>query len=235
MSLCVLHRSGEQAIAFSGGFVARGAFSSLKRADELLHQAQAYAHEKALLADEAFESQRREGYEAGYASGKSDGITAVLRTLEVDQRSRELLAVRMADVVEQCIRSVLGDIGPAEVFRRRVQHLVRTAPGTAPAVLHVSPSQAHVAQAVVAELARDSAASLNWLTVMSDDHCAPHVLVLETQVGFVDASIELTIEGVRDLIGKALLQAGAQVPLAQAPALAPARVPARASAAQYGV
>jgi flagellar biosynthesis/type III secretory pathway protein FliH len=115
--------------------------------------------------------------------------------------------------VEQCIRNMLGDIGPADVFRRRVQHLVRTAPGSAPAVLHVCPSQAHVAQAVVAELAQSSATPLSWLSVVSDDHCAPHVLVLETQVGFVDASIELTIQGVRDLIGRALTQASTQVPV----------------------
>jgi type III secretion protein L len=216
MSLSFLHRQGGHALAFSGGLIERAAFQPLQDASEVLRQAEHYAQEKTAQADEAFESQRLQGYERGFASGKNDGVMAVLRTLEVEQRSRELLAGRMADVVEQCIRNMLGDIGPAEVFRRRVQHLVRTAPGgapgSAPAVLHVCPSQAHVAQAVVAELAHSSAAPLSWLTVVSDDHCAPHVLVLETQVGFVDASIELTIQGVRDLIGRALTQASAQVP-----------------------
>ena len=83
----------------------------------------------------------------------------------------------MADVVEQCVRGMLGDIGPREVFQQRVRHLLRNSPAGSNATLHVCPAKAHLAQAVIAEMATAAGGELSWLSIYSDEQCAPDTLV----------------------------------------------------------
>lgn len=211
MSLVVLHRTGHATLAFSAGRVERSAFRCLKQSDEVLREAQTavrllHEESEAQIAAESAAANER-----GFTQGLSDGIVAVLGTLEMERCLRELLADRMADVVEQCVRSMLGEIGNTEVFRQRVRHLLRSNLVGASATLHVCPSQAHLAQGVVAEQATAAGGDLNWLTVYSDDHCKPDALVLETRVGFVDASIDLTLAGARDIISRAVQRTAASL------------------------
>lgn len=211
MSLVVLHRTASTTLAFSGGRVERGAFRCLKLGDEVIREAKAAA--QALREENVAQiaAELADANERGFTQGLSDGMVAVLGTLEVERRLRELLAERMADVVEQCVRSMLGEMGQAEVFKQRVRHLLRSSPAGSGATLHVCPAQAHLAHAIVAELSNLGGGDLSWLTVYSDDHCAPDVLVLETRVGFVDASIDLTLAAARDIISSAVRRAAASL------------------------
>lgn len=211
MSLVVLHRSGKAMLAFSGGRIERTAFNCLKLGDEVLQEAQSIAKVLREESEAEIAAESAAANERGFTQGLSDGIVAVLGTLEMERCLRELLAERMADVVEQCVRSMLGEIGNTEVFKQRVRHLLRSNPAGASATLHVCPSQAHLAQGVIAEQAALAGGDLSWLSVYSDDHCNVDALVLETRVGFVDASIDLTLAGARDIISRAVQRTAASL------------------------
>jgi type III secretion system HrpE/YscL family protein len=208
MSFVVLHRiDGEPNIAVSATRIERKRFASLQSAAAVLGAAQTAAANLRDESEQLLAQQECQARETGFAQGLSDGMVAVLGTLETERRLRQLLADRMADVVEQCVRSLLGDIGPTDVFQQRVRHLLRNNPSGSNATLHVCPAQAHLAQAVLNEQAATLAATggeLTWLTIYSDEQCAPDALVLETRVGFVDASIDLTLAHARDIISRAV-------------------------------
>lgn len=211
MSFAVLHRHNASTMLLSGRRIERAAFEVLVSADRLLDEAAGAARELRDDVDRLVQEQRSAAHEIGLREGRADGVLAVLGTLEVERRLRELLASRIADVVEQCVRNLLGDIGPTEVFQRRVRQLLRSAAAGGAATLHVCPAQAHLAQAIVDEQAQVAGAELNWLTVFSDDHCARDSLVLETRVGFVDSSIELTLSATRDIISRAVVRATSEL------------------------
>ena len=211
MSFAVLHRHHDSTMLLSGRHIERAAFQVLVSADRLLDEAAVAAQALRNDVERLVQAQRAEAHETGLREGRADGVLAVLGTLEVERRMRELLASRIADVVEQCVRNVLGDMGPVEVFQRRVRQLLRSGAAGGAATLHVCPAQAHLAQAIVDEQAQVAGGELNWLTVFSDDHCARDSLVLETRVGFVDSSIELTLNGARDIISRAVLRATSQL------------------------
>ena len=158
-------------------------------------------------------AQAAEAREAGFQQGLADAMVAVMGTLETERRLRQLLADRMADVVEQCVRSMLGDIGDAATFKQRVRHLLRNNPSGSRATLHVCPAQVPLAQAAIAELAPDDSDGLAWLTIFGDEQCAANALVLETRVGFVDAHLELTLAQARDVISRAVQGAAARIGL----------------------
>jgi type III secretion system HrpE/YscL family protein len=208
MSFVVLHRvNDEPSIAVSATRIERRRFASLQSAAAVLGAAQRAAATLREESEQLLAQQEAEAREAGFAQGLADGVVAVMGTLETERRLRQLLADRMADVVEQCVRSLLGDIGPTEVFQQRVRHLLRNNPAGSNATLHVCPAQAHLAQAILNEQTAalgPSGGDMSWLSIYSDEQCAPDALVLETRVGFVDASIDLTLAHARDIISRAV-------------------------------
>jgi flagellar biosynthesis/type III secretory pathway protein FliH len=214
MSLVVLHHVDNHAVlAASATRIERGRFEALQSSAEVLRAAQIAAAELREDSEHLLETQKAEARDEGYQQGLADAMLAVMGTLETERLLRQVLADRMADVVEQCVRGMLGDIGPVEAFQRRARHLLRSTPNGARAILHVSPSQAPLAQALVAEQAAAAGGELGWLTVSSDEQCQSDALVLETRVGFIDASVDLTLAAARDLVSRAVQGAAARLGL----------------------
>lgn len=207
MSLTLLHRDGEHRLALAGTRIERQVFKVLGSAQALWTEADAAVTRQQQQAQAEAVHLRQQAWEQGYAEGRVDGVTSVLGSLEMERRARALLFERLVELVEQCVRSMLGSLGDAELFRQRVQHLVRNHRAAGSARLRVCPSQAHWALAAVAELIPVADGELPWLSVVVDDECAPDALVLETRVGFVDASVVLTLEGARRVIEAALQRA----------------------------
>jgi flagellar biosynthesis/type III secretory pathway protein FliH len=209
VSFAVLHHSANGVLAFAGARIEHKAFKELVTSDELLYQAQAAAQVVLESAERKTAEQFERAREEGFAQGRAEGIVAVLGTLEIERRMRELLTVQIASLVEQCVRNILADIGPEEVFRLRVHRLIRGGASAGASKLHVSPGQAHLVHAMLAQHTKEAGADMTWLVVESDEACARDMLVLETQVGFIDASLDLTLASVGDIIGRAVERAAA--------------------------
>jgi type III secretion system HrpE/YscL family protein len=209
MTFAVLHTGAASTLLFSGSRIEKQAFKELVASDELLCESQAAARTLLESVERTTAEQFERGREAGFEQGRSEGITAVLGTLEVERRMRDLLTGQIAALVEQCVRNILSEVGPEEVFRRRVLRLIRGGSAAGASKLHVNPGQAHLVHAMLASHTQDIGAEMSWLAVLSDESCARDTLVLETQVGFVDASLDLTLAGVSDIIGRAVDRATA--------------------------
>ncbi len=215
MTLGVLYKAASPDAAptllFDGARLPRGSFHALRLADSVLREAEAAAAQLREQTAEVLDAQKLEARAQGLAQGRADGMVAVLGTLEVERRMRELLAGRLADVVEHCVRSVLGDLGPQALLRQRVLHLVRTAATPGAATLSVCPEQLAQAQVAVAELGETMGGDVAALVVVSDARCAFDTLLLETKVGFIETSLEVTLQDTRDIVLRALAHATQQL------------------------
>jgi type III secretion system HrpE/YscL family protein len=212
MSLGLFHRTADREIRMQGSRIERQAFTALREADALLHDATLVAQRIREEAEAAAQALLVQARSEGFAQGRLEGMQAVIGTLALEERLRVLLADRLAGIVEQCVKSLLGDMGFAEAFKQRTRQLLRSATPAGGVTLHVHPAQAPLAREVVAEMAREHGAELPWLRIHADDHCADNTLVLETQVGFIDANVELTLEAARHAIAQAFAQAEQQLP-----------------------
>lgn len=211
MSFAVLHQSDTKSLMFSGVRIGRLAFRELVASDELIcearNEARSMREDAARGSAEQFERAREEGF----AQGRAEGISAVLGTLEIEARMRDLLTTQIAALVEQCVRNILADIGPEEVFRRRVNRLIRNVADVGACKLHVAPGQAHLVHSMLDAHRQEGGADMRWLAVVSDETCARDALVLETQVGFIDASLDLTLASMGDIVRRAVERAAAQL------------------------
>jgi flagellar biosynthesis/type III secretory pathway protein FliH len=207
VTFAVLHQDKAGALTFSGARIERKAFQELAASDELLTQAKAAA--QALLDSVEAESAKHfdRAREEGFAQGRVEGMVAVMATMEVERRMRELLTAQIAALVDQCVRSILSELGPEEVFKRRVHRMIRGASAGGACKLHVNPGQAHVVHALLAAQTQEAGADLGWLSVVSDEACTRDTLVMETQVGFVDASLDLTLASFGGILSRAVERA----------------------------
>jgi type III secretion system HrpE/YscL family protein len=211
MSFAMLHAGADTTLLFRGSRIEKNAFKELIASDELVCEAHASAQTLLDSVERTTSEQFERGREAGFEQGRSEGIIAVLGTLEVERRMRDLLTGQIAALVEQCVRNILSEVGPEEVFRRRVLRLIRGGSAAGASKLHVNPGQAHLVHAMLASHTKDIGGDMSWLSILSDESCARDTLVLETQVGFVDASLDLTLAGVSDIIGRAVDRATAML------------------------
>ena len=211
MTFGVLHTGRLRSMLVTGGRIERHSFEALVASDSLLQEAQAAAQAVLASAERTVAEQCEKAREEGFAQGRNEGIVAVLGTLEVERRMRELLTGQIAALVEQCVRNLLSEIGAEDVFRRRVVRLIRNGSAAGASKLHVHPGQVHLVHDLMAQQTQDHGEDLAWLTVMSDESCQRDTLVLETKVGFVDASLDLTLAGVNDIICRAVERATAQL------------------------
>lgn len=211
MSFGVLHRQPERELWFDGSRIARRAFEPLRDADALLQRARDEADALREHAKQEVQRHYDEAREAGLQAGRAEALGAVLGSIEIEAQLRELLADRLADLVEQCLQALLGEIGASEVLRQRTRHLLRqVAPGRGVTV-HAHPAQAAAVRDAVAELLAEQGQALHWLRVQGNEYCALDSLVLETQVGFVESSVSLTMKGLREVIVQAVRRAHGQL------------------------
>jgi type III secretion system HrpE/YscL family protein len=214
MSFLVLHRlDGEPIITTKATRIERSRFEALHEASGVLRAAQHAAEAMREDSEYLLATREEEARQAGYERGMAEAMVAVMGTLDSERRLRQLLADRMADVVEQCVRGIIGDPGSREVFGQRVRQLLRAAPAGSNATLHVAPAQAHLAREAITQVAAAAGGELTWLSLYVDEQCPSDALVLETQVGFIDARIELSLAAAREAISRAVQGAASRLGL----------------------
>ncbi|MFN9805551.1 MAG: type III secretion system stator protein SctL [Betaproteobacteria bacterium] len=213
MSLLLLKAESHAALIASDAVIRRDVFRQLHDIDCLLREAQASAQEMVHRAREEADALRAAAYEDGLLRGHEAAVVAVLSTLDVERRMMDLLADRIGKVVEQCIRSLIGQVAAAELYQSRIRHAVSTLVPEGQATLHVAPGQAHVAQEALARLVERTGADLRWIAIRVDERCPVDEFVIETQVGFVDARLSTTIDDARRIIEQAIRRAADRLPL----------------------
>ena len=212
-------------LLFSGERLPRDTFQAMRLADSVLREAEIAAHELRARTAATLHAQTQDARAQGFAQGKAEGLAAVLGTLEVEHRMRQWLSEQLAEVVEQCVRSLLGELGEPALMRSRILHLLSLeaaqASGASRVTLHVHPAQAALIQSVVDELIQApseappsepthsaaSQGSFAGLKVEMDPRRAVDSLLLETRTGFIESDLELTLQQTKDLLRQALAYA----------------------------
>jgi type III secretion system HrpE/YscL family protein len=215
MALLLLKADPQAACIASDAVIRRDAFRRLHDVDSLLKEAQAAAQELLQQARDEADAVRTAAYRDGLCQGREAAIIAVLGTLDVERRMMDLLAERIGKVVEQCIRSLIGQVAASELYQSRIRHAVSTLVPEGQVMLHVAPGQAHIAQEALARLIERTGADLRWITIRVDEHCPVDEFVIETQVGFVDARMSTTIDDARRIIEQAIRRAAERLPTSQ--------------------
>lgn len=187
-----------------GAKIVRAAeFQTLLDADAIIAAAEA---EAARIRDEARAEYQREK-ERGYADGLVEGRLEMAEKM-IDSVGHAVdyfsgLETKVVELVLKALKRILGELDA----RERVVHVVRTALAVArtqPRVtLRVAPADAEIARERLAEITQPYP-EIHYVEVVADSRLAPAACILETDMGVIDASLDLQLAAIEKSLARSL-------------------------------
>jgi type III secretion protein L len=182
-------------------------YAVVVEAEQIIAQAQAQAAALVAQAMADYEAEKKRGYEDGLAEGQERIAEKMLNTVTEAVNYFGSLERKVVEVVMQALRRIVGEMDSNEMILRVVKNSLEVARTQKQVTLRASPSQVDYLRSQLNEILAQFP-SINYIDVTADSRLKPGGCILETEMGFVDASVEVQLEAIR----KSLLKATAHVP-----------------------
>ena len=174
-------------------------YSRLLEAQGLLDDARAEAEDIRRRAEAAYQERKQQGYEDGVLEGQMQQAEKMLETGMQAVEYLEGLERQIVEVVTTAVRKIVGEMDD----RERIVRLVRTAldqvRGRQRVTVRVCPEEEqYVREALAPMLARASASA--GLDVVADQHMHPGDCTLESEMGVVDAGLEVQLKAIENAL-----------------------------------
>ena len=173
-----------------------------KKAGELVAAAKAEAKALKDSSQAAFEEEKRKGYEAGLAEGKKEMASQMLEMTAKNVRKFAHFEEAILNIVMRSLRRVIGEIDDTELIRRIVTNALQIVRNQKQAILKVNPDQAPAVRKSVAEWAK-SGNQIELLEGVADGRLGKNACLIETEIGTVDASLDVQLTAIRRVLAKA--------------------------------
>lgn len=178
-------------------------YSAYLKAEEVIALARNKAAGIIKDARRAFEAEKKRGYDEGMEAGNQK-ISEVM--IESVARSVENFSEFENDVIEvvgDALRKILGEIDSEELISRVVKSALATVRNQKKVTVIVNPSDAEVVRNQVNELLSEYPA-INTIDVLTDARVNAGGCKIETEMGVVDASLEVQLEAIRKALIKVI-------------------------------
>lgn len=169
--------------------------------DKILEKAKQEADKILSDAKEVYESEKKRGYTDGVASGRTEMADQLMALATKNADSLSRLEKDVTDVVVRAVKKIIGDIDKTELITDVVKNSLKLIKSQKQAVLKVAPSEASFLREKVDELIKDTP-NLEFLDIISDAHLSPGACILETDLGVIDASVDVQIAAIEKSIGR---------------------------------
>ena len=171
-------------------------YAVLLEAEQILATARAEAAAIAEAAKQAYLEEKERGYEDGLTEGKMEMAERMMDTVAAGVDYLEGLEGTIVDLVMSAMHKVIDGFDDKE----RVIGVVRKALSYARAqkrvVLRICPEDAEIVQAEMKTLLRDHP-GIGILDVATDPRLAKGACILESELGLIDAGLDVQMAGIR--------------------------------------
>lgn len=174
-----------------------------KQSEKIISDAKKQADKITAEAKSVYESEKKRGYDDGVADGKTEMADQLMALATKNADSLTKLEKDVTSVVIRAIKKIIGDIDKTELITSVVKNSLKMIKSQKQAVLKVAPSEAAILRDRVNELIKD-APNLDFLDIVSDAHLSPGACLLETDLGVIDASIDIQVAAIEKSIGRGI-------------------------------
>jgi type III secretion protein L len=152
---------------------------------------------------EAFEAEKKKGFEQGLAEGKAqiaqhmmDSITATIKNLESFESE-------VVEIVMQAVRRILGQMDNTELITRIAKNAVGLVKNQKRVVLRVNSKDAARLEHKISEMLAEFP-GISFIDIVPDQRLKEGDVMLETDIGAVDARLETQLDVIRKSLTKAV-------------------------------
>lgn len=178
-------------------------YGILLKAKETIAFAQKKAEEIIEAAKQAYEDEKKRGFEEGMAKGNAKISELMIDTIDKSVQNFEEFENDVIKVVIDSVRKVIGDLDKNELISKIVRNALDNVRNQKKVTLIVNPSDAENIKDQIDNLLKEYP-SINYIETAADPRVKAGGCKLETEMGVVDASIEVQIEAIKNSLTRAI-------------------------------
>lgn len=167
-------------------------YAAVVEAERVLAEARVRAAALEAEARGAYDAERARGYADGLAEAAAGAAEQQLETVSRTVAWFGTVENRMVEVVGTALRKVLGELDEGELVRRVVHAAMRTMRNQRQVVVRVAPEAVAEVQSRLAEIMADYS-GISFVEVQPDSRLRRGGCILESELGVVDASVEVQL------------------------------------------
>ena len=176
--------------------------AAVRRAEEVLADAEAEADRIRAEAKEAFKAEKQRGYEKGLEEGKAAIVARKLELLDESVAFMEAVEGKMVEVVMTALKKCVMEIGDEELVVQIVRKVMNAVVRNQRHItLKVAPEMVSVVRARLNELLADYPL-IEEIDVQENTRLKGAACMIETEAGIADASIETQLAAIEKSLKK---------------------------------
>lgn len=183
--------------------LAQERLQTLREAASLIDVATERARNIIADANGAHEAERRKGYAQGLDEARREQATQVIvnvaRNIDFLEKSED----RIVDLVMQAVRKVIEGFGDRERTVAAVRSVLAIARDQKQVTLRLSPEQADALRAQIQDMMA-AYPSIGFIEVVSERQLTGDACVMESEMGVVEASIEIQLAAIQSAFDRTL-------------------------------
>ena len=172
-------------------------------AQQIIQAAEQEAERIRAAAQQEYDAEKRRGYEEGVEEGQAAAAESMFDSLSKTVDFIGGLESKVAEIVIQAIEKVIGQMNEKDLVVGAARNALDIVRNEAKVTLRVCPDQVAAVRQRAGEILSGHPA-VSFLDVQPDDRLQPGGCVLESEIGVVDASIDLQMEAMKKSIRKAV-------------------------------
>lgn len=175
----------------------------LRSAEAAVADAMAQADAIVAQAQEAYEAERRRGFEEGQAQAKLEQAEQMIETVSrtVDYFSK--VETKMVDLVMQAVQKIIDGFDDRERVLLTVRNVLSVVRNQKQMTLRLSPLQVDLVKSHVNELLAEYP-GVGYLDIVADSRLKDDACILESEIGLVEASMAGQLKALRNAFEKVL-------------------------------
>jgi type III secretion protein L len=198
-----LFRIGAAGISASPGtrLIKSSEWAGYCAAGRIVEEARAYSQGLRRKAEEAFEAEKKRGFEQGVLEGRQEHAEQIMDTVLKAIDYVEGLEKGVSVLVGEALRKILGSLPPEDLMAGVVRQSLALVRGQKQVVLRVSPMDEASVKARLGDILREYS-SIAFVDVQTDGRLARGACTLESEMGIIDAGVETQIRAVVNALEK---------------------------------
>ncbi|GAA0780581.1 SctL family type III secretion system stator protein BscL [Castellaniella ginsengisoli] len=164
-------------------------YAALIQAQALIDEAHARADAILAGAQDAFEAERRRGYEDGKQEALLDQAEKMIETVGRTVDYFAGVENEMVDLVMSAVRKVIDGFDDREKVMIVVRNVLAVVRNQKHMTLRLHPDDVEIVRARINDILADYP-GVGYLDLLADARLAPGACILESEIGMVEASLE---------------------------------------------
>ena len=193
----------EKSLAPAGKIIPAEEYEAYLDAQGIIAEAKKQAEQIIADAQQEYENQKQQGFEDGLTEGRMEMAEKMVDSVAKSVDYFSDLEGRMVELVVKALKKIVGEMDARERIVAIVRHALAVARNQAKITIRACPGEVEVLQEKLADIMRPYPA-INFIDIVPDSRLSEGGCILETDIGVVDASVDVQLAAIEKSLAKSL-------------------------------